>query len=86
MTTLPPPSVQKADENSTEKKIYNLVDQFAEYIEVPNERYRLSYNLYKFVNGEGDGPAIAIRAAKIQYKGISETELVSKLEAALKNL
>ena len=36
MTTLPPPKVKKAAEDSLESKIYTMVENYKEYIPTPN--------------------------------------------------
>ncbi len=83
MTTLPPPSVKKAPDDSIERKIYDMVDGFANYIEIPNDRYRLSYNLIKFVQGSGDPPEILVHSAKIDIKGITKSELAASINEEL---
>ena len=64
---------------SLEKQVYSIVDEFKDNIPVPNDRNRLAFCLYKYVNGEGDAPEILVKTTKIQIEGISEKELVSKL-------
>jgi len=83
MTTLPPPGTKIFPENSLEKKCYNIVELFKEYIPIPNDRNRLGYNLYKFMVGEGDPPEIIVKNAKINTVGISTKEFVDKLNAEL---
>ena len=41
MTTLPPPKVKKASEDSLESKIYTMVENYKEYIPTPNDRNKL---------------------------------------------
>ena len=86
MGTLPPPQVQKSPESSLEKKVYNIVESFKEYLPVPNDRNRLGYNLFKYVKGEGDHPSIIVKNAKVEIKGISEKELADKLTAAIEKI
>lgn len=83
MTTLPPPKVKKAPEDSLESKVYTMVDTFKEYIPTPNDRNRLSYCLFKYLNGEGDAPKILLKTSKINYEGISKEELAKKLDEEL---
>ena len=83
MTTLPPPKVKKAPEDSLESKVYSLVQSFKEYIPTPNDRNRLSYCLVKYLNGEGDAPKILLKTSKINYEGISKEELAKKLDEGL---
>mgnify|MGYP003416948424 FL=1 len=83
MTTLPPPKVKKAPEDSLESKVYTMVESFKEYIPTPNDRNRLSYCLFKYLNGEGDAPKILLKTSKINYEGISKEELAKKLDEEL---
>lgn len=83
MTTLPPPKVKKAPEDSLESKVYTMVENFKEYIPIPNDRNRLSYCLFKYLNGEGDSPKILLKTSKINYEGISKEELAKKLDEEL---
>lgn len=86
MTTLPPPGVVEFPEDSLEKKVYGITESFAEYIPVQNDRYRLGYCLFKYMNGEGDEPKVAIKSAKIQVKGITAPDLAKKIEEKLKEI
>lgn len=83
MSTLPPPDVKKFPETSIEKKVYNIVESFKEYLPIVNDRNRLAFNLYKYLTGEGDHPSIIVKNAKVQITGISEKELTDKLTAAI---
>ena len=86
MTTLPPPKVKKAPEDSLESKVYAMVETFKEYIPTPNDRNRLSYCLFKYLNGEGDAPKILLKTSKINYEGISKEELAKKLDEELSKI
>lgn len=86
MTTLTPSPVKEFPANSLEKQIYSLIDSFAEFLPVPNDRNRLSYCLFKYVNGEGDAPAILVKNQKMKINGISHAELAAKIEEGLKNI
>ena len=86
MTTLPPPKVKKAPEDSLESKVYSMVETFKEYIPTPNDRNRLSYCLFKYLNGEGDAPKILLKTSKINYEGISKEELAKKLDEELSKI
>lgn len=86
MTTLPPPGVDKYPEDSTEKKVYNLVEELGEYIPVENDKNRLAFCLYKYVNGEGDEPKVLVYSAKIRVANISKEELAEKIEAGLNKI
>ncbi|HEX7356399.1 MAG TPA: hypothetical protein VF270_01670 [Ignavibacteriaceae bacterium] len=83
MTTLPPPKVKKAPEDSLESKVYSMVESFKEYIPITNDRNRLSYCLIKYLNGEGDAPKITLKTSKINFENISRDELAKKLDEAL---
>ena len=86
MTTLPPPGVNPAPEQSIEKKVYDIVDKFKDHLPVVNDRYRLGFTLYKFVKGEGDPPEVLVKSTKIKLEGISEAEFAKKLSEELKSL
>lgn len=86
MTTLPPPKVKKAPEDSVESKVYSLVESLAEYVQIPNDRNRLAYCLLKYLNNEGDEPKITLKNAKINYSGISLEDLAKKLDEGLSKI
>ncbi len=86
MTTLPPPKVKKAPEDSVESKVYSLVESLAEYVQIPNDRNRLAYCLFKYLNNEGDEPKITLKNAKINYSGISLEDLAKKLDEGLSKI
>ncbi len=86
MTTLPPPGVSPVSESSIEKKVYDIVNKFNDYLPVVNDRYRLGFTLYKFVKGEGDPPEVLVKSTKIKLEGISEAEFAKKLSEELKKI
>jgi len=86
MTTLTPSPVKEFPANSLEKQIYNMVDSFSEFIPITSDRYRLSYCLFKYLNGEGDKPEVLIKTQKMKIKGITGAELAVKLNEGLKNI
>ncbi len=86
MSTLPPPKTREFSESSQEKKAYNLVEQFAEYLPIANDRNRLSFGLYKYLEGEGDPPNILLRSSKLKIEGITLDELAIKISAVLEKL
>ncbi|GIK21892.1 MAG: hypothetical protein HND40_00600 [Ignavibacteriota bacterium] len=86
MTTLPPPKVRKFPEDSVESRVYALVESLDKYIEIPNDRNRLAYCLYKYLNNEGDEPKITLKNAKINFSGISFEELAKKLDEGLEKI
>ncbi len=86
MSTLPPPETERFPESSLEKKVYNIVEKFGEYLPIANDRNRLGFSLFKFVTGEGDDPAKLVHTAKIKIVGISPEELAKKISSELKNI
>ncbi len=86
MTTLPPAGVKKFPEDSLENKVYSIVESFKENIPIMNDRYRLGYNLYKFVTGEGDPPEISVKNSKLHLENITEAELATKISEKLKEI
>lgn len=86
MSTLPPPFVKEFPQDSVEKQVYTLVENFAQYLPIPNDRNRLGYYLFKFVTGEGDDPAISLKSSKVTIQGISLESLAQKLDEGLKQI
>jgi hypothetical protein len=86
MTTLPSPGTKKFPETSLEKKVYGIVESLNEYIPFTNDRNRLGFGLFKFMNKEGDPPKVLLNSAKIRIKGISVEELAKKIDSALEQL
>ena len=86
MATLQPPSENKFSENSIEKKIYNLIDSYQAYIPIQNDRYRLSYYLYKFLNNEGEPPLKSIEYSKIKIINIDKKSLALQIEKELESI
>ena len=68
------------------KQVYNIVEALAEYIPLTNDKNRLGFGLYKFMNGEGDSPQVLLRSAKIKIAGITINELAAKIDAELKKI
>ncbi len=86
MTTLPPPKVKEFPSDSLEKKVYNLVETFKEFIPIQNDRYRLAFSLLKYLKGEGDEPLISVKSNKLKLNGITEEELANKIETELNKI
>jgi len=80
MSTLPPPFAKEFPADSLEKQVYTLVEGLAYYLPVPNDRNRLSYNLFKFLSGEGDSPIISLKNSKVTIEEISVEDLALKIE------
>jgi hypothetical protein len=83
MGTLPPPATKLFPEDSLERKVYNTVDKFREYLPIENDRNRLGYALFKYVTGEGDEPFITLKSAKVKIEGISLLELAKKINVEI---
>jgi len=83
MTSLPPPKTKVFPIDSKEKQVYNIVEQLAENIPVPNDRNRLGYCLYKYVTGQGDNPEILVSSTKIKIVGMKKEELAKKINDEL---
>ena len=86
MTTLPSPGTIEFPDSSIEKQVYNLVESVSKYLPVANDRNRLAFGLYKYVNGEGDPPEILLKSTKVKIEGITLTELASKISEELKKV
>lgn len=86
MTTLSPPKVKAAPENSLEKKVYTIVNKFEDNIPTPNDRNRFAFSLVKYLNGEGDPPEILVKSTKIQIQGITSAELAASINEELTKL
>jgi len=78
--------VRKFPEDSLEKKVYNLVETYSEYIPVANDRNRLAFSLYKFIQGEGDSPYILVKTTKIKISGIASEQLAAKIDSDIQIL
>ncbi|MEW6701113.1 MAG: hypothetical protein AB1298_00195 [Bacteroidota bacterium] len=83
MTTLPPPAVKTFPESSIEKQCYNIAEMFKANIPITNDRNRLGYCLFKYMNGEGDSPEILVSSTKIKIVGITKEELAKKITEEL---
>jgi hypothetical protein len=79
MTTLPPPVTKQFPNDSLEKKVYNVVNKFREFLPIENDRNRLGFSLYKYVTGEGDEPGILVKSTKVKVEGISLKELAQRI-------
>ena len=83
MTSLPPPATNFFPEDSLEKKCYNIVEKYKDYIPVDNDRNRLGFTLYKFMTKEGDNPFVLVKTTKIKLEGITKDELAGKIKKDL---
>lgn len=86
MATKPPPPVKEFLPDSIEKKVYTLIDSLQDFIPIPNDRYRLSFGLYKYLLGDGDAPEVLVNSTKIKITGIGKTELAAKLTEGISKL
>jgi len=80
MGTLPLPATKPFPEDSLEKKVYNTVDKFKEYLPIENDRNRLGFALFKYVIGEGDEPSITLKSTKVKVEGITLQDLSKKIK------
>jgi hypothetical protein len=83
MSTQPSPGTSKFPDDSIEKKVYKIIEDLSNYLPVLNDRNRLGYSLYKYMQGEGDSPAITLKNAKVKIEGISMEELSKKISNEL---
>ena len=86
MSTLPPPKTRIFSDSTKEKKAYNLIEKFADHLPIPNDRNRLGYGLFKYLEGEGDPPEVLLRSSKLKIVDITIDELAKKLSAGLEGL
>ncbi len=86
MTTLPSPGTNEFPDDSVEKQVYNIVDGLKEYLPVMNDRNRLGFCLYKYMQGEGDSPEVIVKTNKLVLEGITPKELASKISTELDKL
>jgi len=86
MSTKPAFATTPHPENSVERKTYNLVESLKEFMPIENDRNRLGYGLFKYLNGEGDAPTVLLQSAKIRFEGIEYSELAQKLADGLKEI
>ncbi|MDA3861137.1 MAG: hypothetical protein PF445_07900 [Melioribacteraceae bacterium] len=86
MSTKPAFATKSHPENSIETKTYSLVESLKEFMPIKNDRNRLGYGLFKYLNGEGDAPEVLLQSAKIRFEGIEYSELAHKLSDGLKEI
>jgi len=86
MSTLPPPKTKNFPDDSLEKQVYNIVEQYRGYIPIMNDRNRLAFSLYKYLKGEGDDPGTLIKSTKIKIEGIKEESLAEKINSDIDKL
>ncbi|MDR3628214.1 MAG: hypothetical protein P4L45_15330 [Ignavibacteriaceae bacterium] len=83
MTTLPPPGTNNFPDDSIEKQVYTIIDNLSSYLPIMNDRNRLGYALFKFMQGEGDSPFITLKNAKVKIEGIELEALAEKISVEL---
>ena len=86
MSTLPAPGTNKFSDDSLEKRVYNIIESLSNYLTVVNDRNRLGYSLFKYMQGEGDSPAVTLRNAKVKIEGISMEDLAAKISVELEKI
>jgi len=83
MTTKAPSAVKLFPEDSLEKKVYSMIENFKDNIPEPNERNRLAFALLGYLKGEGDKPLTTVKSNKLNLKNITNEELADKLKNEL---
>jgi hypothetical protein len=86
MTTLPSPGTNQFPDDSVEKQVYNIVDGLKEYLPIMNDRNRLGFCLYKYMQGEGDSPEVIVKTNKLVLENITPEELASRISTELDKL
>lgn len=86
MTTLPPSGVKYFPEDSLEKQVYGVVEDLTNYLPIANDRNRMGFSLYKFIQGEGDEPEILVKTLKLTIKGISQEELAKLIKTKIEKI
>lgn len=86
MSTLPPPVVKKYGDETVERKVYDIVEELADFIPIPNDRNRLGFCLYKYMVGQGDAPEILVKTTKIKIVGTTADELAKKITTAIEKV
>ncbi len=86
MTTLSSPGTNQFPDDSVEKQVYNIVDGLKDYLPIMNDRNRLGFCLYKYMQGEGDSPEVIVKTNKLVLEGITPEELASKISTELDKL
>jgi hypothetical protein len=79
MTTKAPAKVKEANPSDPIKIIYNMVEELADDLPVTNDRYRLGFNLHKFLMGEANSIDEAVRTTRPETK-IDMKDLVKRVE------
>lgn len=86
MGSLTPPKTKEFPNSSIEKKVYNIVESFSMYLPIANDRNRLGFGLYKYMEGEGDPPEVLVKTSKLKLNGITTQELAKKISAELEKI
>lgn len=79
MTTLKSPGTNMFPEGSVEKQVYNIVEELKDYLPIMNDRNRMGFCLYKYMQGEGDSPEVIVKTNRLTIDGITPEELASKI-------
>lgn len=85
MTTKAPAKVHETDSSDPLKKIYNMIEEFADVIPIPNDRNRVAFNIHKFYTGEAASIAEAVRASKADTS-LDTEDLIKEVEEKYKSL
>lgn len=83
MSSSKPPDLKKFPDDSIEKQVYKIVENYSQHLPIVNDRNRLGFSLYKYIMGQGDSPLTTLRNAKVKVVGISVEELAGKISAEI---
>lgn len=86
MTTLKSPGTNMFPDGSVEKQVYNIVDELKDYLPIMNDRNRLGFCLYKYMQGDGDTPEVIVRTNRLTIEGITPEELALKISTSIQKI
>ncbi len=86
MSTKPASPVKEFSAETMEKKVYNLVESFKEFLPIDNDRNRLAYGVIQYLLGDSDAPEVLLRSSKVKIEGIEYSELASKLSTGINSI
>jgi len=86
MTTLPGPKTLEFPADSLEKQVYSIAEELKDYLPVANDRHRLGYVLFKYVNKQGDEPSVMLLNGKFTIQGITRENLATLIAEKLKSV
>ena len=85
MTTLPPPGTNEFPDSSIEKKLYGIVESFADYIPVTNENLKYWKRDYRgmCVIEPWQAPAGEMSAVELTKRGMNQRSIRRRFWANL---